>query len=104
MRKVKIPQLASENQAALLEEVRLIRAALQSMAKHMEYMAAIPEPPPLPDHPAGPEIVGHYATSIEDMEGPDADEIREKLRASGLTDHAIESQLVSFLTGEGPEE
>ena len=101
---MKIPQLASENQTAMLEEARLIRVALQSIAESLMRATALPEAPPLPDKPAGPEIVGSYATSIEDMEGPEAEEIREKLRASGLTDHAIESQLVSFLTGEGPEE
>ena len=101
---MKLPQLASENQTAMLEEVRLIRMWLQSIAESLERATALPEAPPLPDKPAGPEIVGSYATSIEDMEGPEADAIRDRLRESGLTDHAIESQLVSFLTGEGPEE
>jgi hypothetical protein len=99
-----IPELASANQVAMLDEVRLIRVALQSIAESLMRATALPEAPVIPDKPLGPEAIGSYATSIEDMEGPDAEEIREKLRASGLTDHAIESQLVSFLTGEGPEE
>ena len=101
---MKIPQLASENQTAMLAEAKLIRVALQSIAESLMRATEIPESPPLPEKPAGPEIVGTYATSIEDMEGPEADAIRDRLRESGLTDHAIEAQLISFLTGEGPEE
>jgi len=87
----------------LLEELTLTRKALQSIAESLQRATAIPEAPPRPAKPLGPEAIGEYATSIQDMEGEDADEIRERLRAGGLTDHAIEESLVNFLAGRDDE-
>jgi len=84
----------------LLDELTLIREALQSIAKSLVNATEIPEPPPMPDKPIGPEAIGSYAEGINDLEGEDAEAIREQLRAQGLNDRQIEDSLVSFLTGE----
>jgi hypothetical protein len=83
----------------LLEELTLTRKALESIAVSLARATEIPAPPPRPAKPLGPEAIGEYATAIQDLEGEDADAIRERLRASGLTDHAIEELLVTYLTG-----
>lgn len=88
----------------LLDELTLIREALQSIAKSLVNATDIPEPPPMPDKPIGPEAIGSYAEGINDLEGEDAEAIRERLRAQGLNDRQIEDSLVSFLTGGGDDE
>ena len=88
----------------LLAELSLIRVALQGIEKALTIACALPEPPPIPEHPAGEASVGVYAQEIESLEGSEADEIRSRLRAAGLNDHAIEEQIVSFLLSGAPEE
>ena len=94
-----IPQLEK-----LIQEAAGIRFALERIATCLEHALAIPEPPAYPEKPLGPEAVGAYATSIDALEGTDADELRERLRAAGLDNVQIEDELVSFLTGSDSEE
>ncbi len=89
----------------ITSELRLTRIALQSIAKSLESLVAIPEAPPLPDKPAGVEALGEYGVGLNTLEGEDAEYIRQRLRQDGLTDRDVEDSLVSFLTGEsGTEE
>ena len=102
---MRLPKLASVNDQEMLDEARLIRVALQSIAKSLELVTAIPEPPSVPaEKPIGPEAISEYGASISDMEGEDANAIRERLRAQGLSDKGIEDARVSFLTGDEGDE
>ena len=89
----------------LTNEVRGCRVALESIARSLLSLTEIPAAPPGPDKPAGPEAVSSYATALMEMEGEDADALRQRLRAAGMTDEAIERQIIDFfMQGQRDEE
>jgi hypothetical protein len=92
-----------ESVRELTQEVRASRIALESIARSLLSLTEIPSAPPAPP-PLGPEAVSNYAQALMELEGEDADEIRAKLHAAGLSDTAIESQIVSMFAGNRDRE
>ena len=87
--------LAEPHLKELVEEVRLCRDALQTIAAALVSLTAVPAMPPLPTAPLGPEAIGSYAQMV--MEAEDEESMRQILRDQGLTDPAIEEKLVQFM-------
>ena len=89
----------------LTAEVRGCRIALESIAQSLLRLTEIPAAPPM-GKPAGPEAIGSYAQSLMRDEGEEAEELRERLRAAGLSDAQIEAQVLTFFEqgGEVDEE
>jgi hypothetical protein len=101
---MKIELTGLETVRELTEEMRLCRVALESIARSLMAATEIPAAPPFPDKPLGADAVRSYATALIDMESEDADMIRERLREAGLTDQAIEAQILQFLGANTDEE
>ena len=89
----------------LCAEVHGCRVALESIAQSLLRLTEIAPAPPSPGNPMGPETIGTYANVLMDLEGEGADELRERLRAAGLTDQQIEGQVIAMFTqGTADEE
>ena len=89
----------------LCVEIHGCRVALESIAQSLLRLTEIAPAPPGPDKPMGPETIGSYANALMDLEGEDADELRARLRAAGLTDEQIEGQVIAMFTqGTADEE
>jgi hypothetical protein len=79
-------------------EAEKIRRALDTIAQCLVKLTEVPAGPSSPQVPIGPESIGSYAAVVMDAEN--ADDMRERLRAQGLTDPDIERQLVGMIFGE----
>jgi hypothetical protein len=85
----------------VVTELRGIRVALERIAACAEAATTIPEQPPLPDKPLGPEAIGVYGEELNDE---NTEDIRTKLREEGLSDRQIEDHLVREMFKGGDEE
>lgn len=83
------------------DELVRIRTALERIATCLERATEIPAQPPYPEKPLGPDAIGSYANHIQDPE--EANDVRDRLRAAGLSDADIEATIVGMLADTGVE-
>ena len=84
----------------LVAHVGRMADAWERIAKAIESVLAIPEPPSPPEVKIGPENITQYG---QEWSEEDKEDMRAKLREEGLTDHQIDEQLVKSLFSEDDE-
>jgi hypothetical protein len=81
-------------------------ASLQRIATAFERIAAVaetflPKEVSVPDKPMGPENIQEYA---QDPSEEDIEDLRAKMRESGMSDRQIEDKLISTMFGGGDDD
>ena len=98
---MKLVDLSGSGMDRLTDEAAKIRIALEGIKTALEALIVLPPVPTPPDHPIGASAVGSYANALDSLEGEAADAIRERLRATGVSDAEVEATIVRFMVEEG---